>query len=81
MGLGRASPASTPGRTATPPAPSRRLLRLGRASVLIVVLLAVAAGLLPLVVPGGLFAREGGRLAAAVIFVASVSVWRGSMPR
>src|SRR6516164_2853643 len=72
MCLGRASPASTPGPTATPRAQSRRALRLGRATVMVVVLIAVAAGLLPLVVPGGLLAREGGRLAAAVILVTSL---------
>ena len=35
-------------------------------------MLAVAAGLLPLVVPGGLFERDASRLAAGVIFVASL---------
>jgi len=51
---------------------SQRILRLGRATVVIVVMLAVAAGLLPLVVPGGLFERDASRLAAGVIFVASL---------
>ena len=52
------------------PAQSPRAVRLGPVAVLIVVL-AVAVGLLPLVVPGTLFERDAGRLAAAVIFTAS----------
>jgi Na+/H+ antiporter NhaD/arsenite permease-like protein len=55
-----------------PPAQSRRVLRVGRTAVLIVVLLALVAGLLPLVVPGTLVERDAGRLAAAVIFATSL---------
>jgi hypothetical protein len=55
-----------------PPAHSRRVLRVGRTAVLIVVLLALVAGLLPLVVPGTLVERDAGRLAAAVIFATSL---------
>jgi hypothetical protein len=40
-------------------------------AVAIVVLLAVAAGLVPFLVPGTLFERDAGRLAAAMIFAAS----------
>jgi hypothetical protein len=66
---------------AAPPAQSRRGVKLGPAAVLIVVLLAVAAGLLPLVVPGTLFERGAGCLAAAVIFVASyVALAVGRVP-
>ena len=42
-------------------------LPLGRAAVVLVVMLAVAAGLLPLVVPGSLFGRDAGPFAAGVI--------------
>jgi Na+/H+ antiporter NhaD/arsenite permease-like protein len=49
--------------------------------VLIVVLLAAAAGLLPLVVPGTIFERNADRLAAAVIFAASyVALAIGRVP-
>jgi Na+/H+ antiporter NhaD/arsenite permease-like protein len=49
--------------------------------VLIVVALAVAAGLLPLVVPGTIFERNADRLAAAVIFAASyVALAIGRVP-
>jgi Na+/H+ antiporter NhaD/arsenite permease-like protein len=66
---------------AVPSARSRRALRLGPVAVLIVVLLAVAAGLLPLVVPGTLFGRDAGRLAAAVTFAASyVALALGRVP-
>ena len=48
----------------------------------VVVLAAVAAGLLLLVVPGTLLARESSRLAAAVIFAASlVALAIGRVPR
>ncbi len=50
---------------------SRSAIRFARAAVLIVVLLAVAAGLLPLVAPGTLFERDAGPLAAAMILAAS----------
>jgi Na+/H+ antiporter NhaD/arsenite permease-like protein len=64
-----------------PSTQSRRAIRLGPVAVLIVVLLAVAAGLLPLVVPGTLFERDAGRLAAAVIFAASyVAMAVGRVP-
>jgi Na+/H+ antiporter NhaD/arsenite permease-like protein len=60
---------------------SRRGVRFGPAAVLIVVLLAVAAGLLPLVIPDTLFERDAGRLAAAVIFAASyVALAIGRVP-
>ena len=66
---------------AVPSARTRRAVRLGPVAVLIVVLLAVAAGLLPLVVPGTLFERDTGRLAAAVIFAASyVALAAGGVP-
>jgi Na+/H+ antiporter NhaD/arsenite permease-like protein len=49
--------------------------------VLVVVTLAVAAGLLPLVVPGSIFERNADRLAAAVIFAASyVALAIGRVP-
>jgi hypothetical protein len=64
-----------------PPGQSPRAVRLGPAAVLIVVLLAVAAGLLPLVIPDTLFERDAGRLAAAVIFAASyVALAIGRVP-
>ena len=71
LGLGRATPPAKAAPVDAPPPQSRRTVRVGPAAVLIVVLLAVAAGLLPLVVPGTLFERDAGRLAAAVIFAAS----------
>ena len=49
--------------------------------MLVVVLLSVAAGVLPLVVPGTLFERDAGRFAAAVIFAASlISLAVGRVP-
>jgi len=68
----RASPPSKASPAATARLTSQSLLRLGRATVLTVVVLAVAAGLLLLVVPGTLLARESSRLAAAVIFATSL---------
>ena len=63
------------------PVRSRRAVRLGPVAVLIVVLLAVAAGLVPLVVPGTLLEQDAGRLAAAVIFAASyVALAIGRVP-
>ena len=51
------------------------------AVVAIVVLLAVAAGLLPLVIPGTFFECDAGVLAAAVIFAASyVALAVGRVP-
>jgi Na+/H+ antiporter NhaD/arsenite permease-like protein len=50
---------------------SRAVLRLGRTAVVIVVLLAVVAGLLPLMIPGTVFEHDASRLATAVIFAAS----------
>jgi hypothetical protein len=50
MGRSRGSPGFKAGPVAAAPAQSQRLLQLGRTVVLVVVLLAVAAGLLPLVV-------------------------------
>ncbi len=71
LGPGRATPPAEAAPVAAPPSQLRRAVRFGPAVVLIVVLLAVAAGLLPLVVPGTLFERDAGGLAAAVIFAAS----------
>ncbi len=68
---GRATQPSKTAPVLARPTQSPRAIRLGPVAVLIVVLLAVAAGLLPLVVPGTLFERDAGRLAAAVIFTAS----------
>jgi di/tricarboxylate transporter len=68
----RASPPSKAGLAATAQLRSQSLISLGRATVLTVVVLAVAAGLLLPVVPGTLLARESSRLAAAVIFAASL---------
>jgi Na+/H+ antiporter NhaD/arsenite permease-like protein len=50
---------------------SRLAIRVARVAVLIVVLLAVAAGLLQLVAPGTLLERDAGPLAVAVVFAAS----------
>ena len=62
-------------------AQSRRAVRLDPVIVAIVVLLAVAAGLLPLVLPGTFFERDAGALAAAVIFAASyVALAVGRVP-
>jgi Na+/H+ antiporter NhaD/arsenite permease-like protein len=72
MGRSRGSSAFKAGPVAAAPAQSQRLLRLGRTVALVVVLLAVAAGLLPLMIPGTLFERDAGRFAAAVIFAASL---------
>jgi Na+/H+ antiporter NhaD/arsenite permease-like protein len=82
LGLGRATPPAKADPVDTPPPQWwRRTVRLGPAAVLIVVLLAVAAGLLPLVVPGTLFERDAGRLAAAMIFAASyVALAIGRVP-
>jgi Na+/H+ antiporter NhaD/arsenite permease-like protein len=81
LGPGRVTPPTKVTPVAVPPAQSRRAVRLGPAAVLIVVLLAVMAGLLPLVVPGTLFERDAGRLAAAVIFTASyVALAIGRVP-
>ena len=81
FGPGGATPPAKTAPVAAPPAQSRRGVKLGPAAVLIVVLLAVAAGLLPLVVPGTLFERGAGCLAAAVIFVASyVALAVGRVP-
>lgn len=64
-----------------PPRQSPRAVRLGPTAVLIVMLLAVAAGLLPLVIPDTLFERDAVRLAAAVIFAASyVALAIGRVP-
>jgi len=71
LGPGRATPPAEAAPVAAPLSQLRRAVRFGPAVVLIVVLLAVAAGLLPLVVPGTLFERDAGGLAAAVIFAAS----------
>ena len=81
MGRSRGSLGFKAGPVAAAPAQSQRLLRLGRTVVLVVVLLSVAAGLLPLVVPGTLFERDAGRFAAAVIFAASlISLAVGRVP-
>src|SRR5215471_18863727 len=52
-------------------AQSRHAVRLGPTAVFIVVVLALAAGLLSLVIPGTLLERDAGRFAVAVIFAAS----------
>jgi Na+/H+ antiporter NhaD/arsenite permease-like protein len=80
-GPGRANPPAKTASATARPSQSRRAVRLGSAAVLIVVLLAVAAGLLPLVVPGTLLERDARRLAAAVIFTASyVALAVGRVP-
>jgi hypothetical protein len=81
----RASPPSKAGPGAAPRVRSQRNLRLGRATVVIVVMLAVAAGLLPLAAPGTVFERNAGRLAAGVIFaarrqLAASPAWRSTVP-
>ena len=54
FGPGRVIPPTKVAPEVVPPAQSRRTARLGPVAVLIVVLLAVVAGLVPLVVPGTL---------------------------
>jgi hypothetical protein len=81
LGPGRVIPPTKIAPAAVPPAQSRRAVRLGPVAVLIVVLLAVMTGLLSLVVPGTLFERDAGRLAAAVTFAASyVALAVGRVP-
>ena len=81
LGPGRVIPPTKVAPAAVPPAQSRRGVRLGPVAVLIVVLLAVMTGLLSLVVPGTLFERDAGRLAAAVTFAASyVALAFGRVP-
>jgi Na+/H+ antiporter NhaD/arsenite permease-like protein len=81
IGPRRATPPAKAGLGKVQSAQSRHAVRPGPAAVLIVVLLAVAAGLLPLFVPGTLFERDAGRLAAAVIFAASyVALAIGRIP-
>jgi len=81
LGPGRVIPPTKVAPAAVPPAQSRRGVRLGPVAVLIVVLLAVMTGLLSLVVPGTLFERDAGRLAAAVTFAASyVALAVGRVP-
>jgi len=81
LGPGRVIRPTKVAPAAVPPAQSRRAVRLGPVAVLIVVLLAVMTGLLSLVMPGTLFERDAGRLAAAVTFAASyVALAVGRVP-
>src|SRR5437868_6030512 len=67
----RAVPPSSVAANAASRLRSRRAVWLGPAAVAVVVLLAVGAGLSSFLIPGTLFERDAGSLAAAVIFAAS----------